>query len=222
MDVAKSVWREDQIKMFLQGVKDNSTVVTFSVKVYYTVDVAERAGGRITDMVNAMIDSMNKKFEKHGVLAKVELHCLEEMTWTEKDVVSKFANYDWYKGPLKGLETYKYEDRNSADAVFYVATQLNKGINGFATIGAGLSKSFSFFDSRLRSWMLMEKLSEGYLAEHELGHNLGNRHLHPKAEYDNRTMTLIKRFRFALAAVGDEKEPCPKQDAAWEFRFCWE
>ena len=70
--------------------------------------------------------------------------------------------------------------------------------------------------------MLMEKLSEGYLAEHELGHNLGNRHLHPKGEYDNRTMTLIKRFRFALAAVGDEKEPCPKQEAAWEFRFCWE
>merc|ERR1719285_805744 len=32
------------------------------------------------------------------------------------------------------------------------------------------------------------------------------------------TIILVKRFRFALAAVGDEQEPCPKQEAAWEFR----
>ena len=46
MDVEKSVWTEDQMKMYLRGVKDNSTVVTFSVKVYYTVEVGERAGKR--------------------------------------------------------------------------------------------------------------------------------------------------------------------------------
>jgi len=102
MDVEKSVWTEDQMKMYLRGVEDNSTFVTFSVKVYYTVEVGERAGGRMTDMVNVMIDNMNKRFE--GALAKVELHCLEEMNWSEKDAVSVLN---------KGLENYKHADRIS-------------------------------------------------------------------------------------------------------------
>ena len=29
---------------------------------------------------------------------------------------------------------------------------------------------------------------------------------------------VFKEFRFALAAVGDESEPCPQQEAPWEFR----
>lgn len=209
MDVEKSVWTEDQTKMYLRGVEDNSTVVTFSVKVYYTVEVGERAGGRITDMVNVMIDNMNKRFE--GALAKVELHCLEEMNWTEKDAVSVLN---------KGLENYKHADRNSADAVIYVVTDVGMGRAGFGLNGGGLSAGFSSFDSQLRSWMSMDYLTSDYVEHHELGHNLGNDHPGKGYEgYNGRTIMLVKRFRFALAAVGDEQEPCPKQEAAWEFRL---
>ena len=30
---------EDQMKMYQRGVEDNTTVVTFSMKVYYTIEV---------------------------------------------------------------------------------------------------------------------------------------------------------------------------------------
>ena len=39
LDVAKSKWTEDQMKMYQRGVEDNTTVVTFSMKVYYTIEV---------------------------------------------------------------------------------------------------------------------------------------------------------------------------------------
>ena len=39
LDVAKSKWTEDQMKMYQRGLEDNTTVVTFSMKVYYTIEV---------------------------------------------------------------------------------------------------------------------------------------------------------------------------------------
>ena len=39
LDVAKSKWTEDQMKMYQRGLDDNTTVVTFSMKVYYTIEV---------------------------------------------------------------------------------------------------------------------------------------------------------------------------------------
>ena len=42
LDVAKSKWTEDQMKMYQRGLDDNTTVVTFSMKVYYTIEVKNR------------------------------------------------------------------------------------------------------------------------------------------------------------------------------------
>ena len=39
LDVAKTKWTEDQMKMYQRGVEDNTTIVTFSIKVYYTIEV---------------------------------------------------------------------------------------------------------------------------------------------------------------------------------------
>ena len=51
---------------------------------------------------------------------------------------------------------------------------------------------------------------------HEVGHNLGLSHeeMEDEAYYGR----VYKTFRFALAAIGDESEACPKQEADWEFR----
>ena len=70
-------WTEDEIKMYMQGVEDNTTVATFSIKVYYSIEVGERIGGKIADTVNFMIDDMNKRFKDLGALTKAKLHCLE-------------------------------------------------------------------------------------------------------------------------------------------------
>ena len=42
LDVAKSKWTEDQMKMYQRGLDDNTTVVTFSMKVYYTIEVKNK------------------------------------------------------------------------------------------------------------------------------------------------------------------------------------
>ena len=36
---SKPAWNEEQMKLYMKGVEDNTTVVTFSIKVYYTIEV---------------------------------------------------------------------------------------------------------------------------------------------------------------------------------------
>ena len=43
----KSPWTEEQMKMYKQGVEDNVTVVTFSIKVFYSIEVGLETGGKI-------------------------------------------------------------------------------------------------------------------------------------------------------------------------------
>ena len=169
-------------------------------------------------MVDIMIENLNKAFEEGGALAKVELHCLEQMTWTEKEIRGAFEHVwgmkriegarRWY-----GTENYKLGDRNSADAVFYISTYVDS-VAGRGKMGGGLSKSLESFDN-FYSWTHLGYITIDYVEHHELGHNLGNAH---SEDFTYWTNFLLKRFRFALAAIGDEEEPCPSQEADWEFR----
>ena len=102
------------MKMYMQGVEDNTTVATFSIKVYYSIEVEEQTGGKIADMVDFMIDNMNKRFEHLGALTKAKLHCLEQMTWNEKEVINRY-------GETTGNMNYKNKDKNSADAVLHIS-----------------------------------------------------------------------------------------------------
>ena len=208
-------WTEDEMKMYKQGVEDNTTVATFSIKVYYSIEVGEQTGGNIADMVDVMIDNMNKRLEHLGALTKAKLHCLEQMTWNENEVLNGY-------GEITGYSNYKHRDRNSADAVFYITTSTYlHGKCGEGVVGIGLSGSYATFRSRLVSFIELGCINHlGWddfnPAVHEVGHNLGLSH----TEMANKTYygRVLKEFRFALAAVGDESEPCPKQEADWEFR----
>ena len=86
----KPRWTEDEMKMYMQGVEDNTTVATFSVKVYYSIEVGEQTWGKIGDMVDQMIESMNEHLDDLGALTRVKLHCLEQMTWNEKEVLDRY------------------------------------------------------------------------------------------------------------------------------------
>ena len=39
LDGDKPQWSEEEMKLYRQGLEDNTTVVTFSMKVYYTIEV---------------------------------------------------------------------------------------------------------------------------------------------------------------------------------------
>ena len=219
LDGDKSRWTEDQMKLYMQGVEDDTTVVTFSVKVFYSLEEGDFTGGKITNFVDKMIVDGNKRLEELGALAKMELHCLEQMTWTVEDVLSTF-------GRIGGNSYYKNGERTTADAVLYVAT---RGGCGWGMLGGGLSSSFSSFYSNLESWIELsaeevttiygDACLSGTTYVHELGHNLGLSH-NEMYQKDNETYygRVFKELRFALAAVGDESEACPKQEADWEFR----
>ena len=62
----------------------------------------------------------------------------------------------------------------------------------------------------------MDYVNYGLGAVHEIGHNLGLTHeeMNSAAYYGR----VYKTFRFALAAVGDESEACPSEEAPWQFR----
>ena len=112
------------MKLYRQGVEDNTTVVTFSIEVIYSIDVGEQTGGKITQMVDAMIEKGNKRLERLGALAKAELHCLEQMDWTDEGfLIATGQSYG-------AITYYKNEVRNSADASVYIFASRPGGICG--------------------------------------------------------------------------------------------
>ena len=202
----KSPWTEEQMKMYKQGVEDNVTVVTFSIKVFYSIEVGLKTGGKIASMVDVMIENMNKRFKNLGALTRAKLHCLEQTTWTEDDGIPTTTEDEIPEGS---------NSRNSADAIVFIVDNIKSG--GYASYGShGLWYNFRWFDKKLWSVVRLDRVISGIVTVHEIGHSLGLRHGEMKKEaYYSR---VFKEFRFALAAVGDESEACPKEEADWEFR----
>ena len=79
-------WNEEEMKMYMRGVEDNTTVVTYSIKVYYSIELGEKTGGKIGAMVDVMFENMNKRYKDLGALTRAKLHCLEQTTWTKEEV----------------------------------------------------------------------------------------------------------------------------------------
>ena len=222
LDVENSKWSEEQTEMYLRGLRDNSTIVSFSVNVYYTIEVGRIAGARIKDMVNLLIFKMNRHFDEVSALAKAELHCLEQMTWSETEILRWSGKFGNEKFRTNIGDFYKYGDRGSADTAIYIVSWLKKPVMGFGEIGNGLRSNYKQFGKGLKNYIAMDYLRSGTTPAHELSHNLGNGHPGNNNSYvwfDKRLPELMRRFRFAIAAVGDEEEQCQRQEAAQEFRY---
>ena len=151
---SKPAWTEEQMKLYKQGVEDNTTIVTYSVKVYYSIEVGQKTGGKIGAMVDVMFKNMNKRYEDLGALTRARLHCLEQTTWTEAEVRKSNENGSF---PSYSFEEYKNRDRNSADAVIFITSVLNAG--GRGQLGTGLY--YSWFAKQLVSWLRLDYVNYG-------------------------------------------------------------
>ena len=214
LDGEKPKWTEDEMKLYMRGVEDNTTVVTISANVYYSLEVGERTGGKIADLVDAEIEGLNTRLEKNGVLARFQVHCLEEMTWWEEE----FEEYEKYRSYIFSeyaeYGTYPSGHKHSADVSFYIGFIAAPGAWARGMGGDGLSASYSDFAADMVSWYALKGIGGG-ISQHELGHNLGMSHAEMKNPYWSR---VWKELRFAAAAIGDESGTCRREAADWEFR----
>merc|ERR1719510_896641 len=155
---SNSEWTRTASDLLEMGKTDRTTVVTYSIKLYYTPEVRESVPD-IRAMADQVIATTNQGYINSEIPLRATLHCLEE---TEKPESYFFAIDDYnaidlfsdYKGGDNGL-------RGSADAVCGIAALLPDGAN----YGRGM--------------VSMTDLScalGGYTFGHELGHNMGLDH----------------------------------------------
>ena len=151
-----------------KGRTDKTTMVTYTIKVYYTPEV-KKSVKNIKTMVDQVIAVTNQGYINSKIPLRVTLHCMEETTKPE----SQMADLDIfrrYKGGDNGL-------RGSADA----AALLIKTHERFCGVGymPGVP------DDKMSTWnfrhymvsMTTAQCALGtYTFGHEVSHNMGNDH----------------------------------------------
>ena len=132
------------MKLYTRGLEDDTTIATFSIKVFYTIEVGRLTGGKIGDMVDVMFENMNKRFENLKALTRAKLHCLQQTTWSEEVYRSIPSRY------------WKHDLRNSdPDAVMFILSKKSFSANtgGVGILGSRLWKSYETFSDRLLTWV---------------------------------------------------------------------
>ena len=72
-----SAWNSKKLALFAKGKEDKTTVVTFSVKVYYTAEVKKKVPNLPT-MVDSVIGKTNQGYINSKIPIRIRLHCLEQ------------------------------------------------------------------------------------------------------------------------------------------------
>ena len=142
--------------------KDNTTIVTFTVKVYYTPSFAAVTAD-IEGFVEQVIQETNQGYINSNIPLRVAAICIEAATIddmhlsTDNDMLNAFTRM---KGNVQAL-------RGSADAAaLLVKSMVGCGIGRTNSIASGNTLSVTRKDCAL-----------GYYSfGHELGHNIGLKH----------------------------------------------
>jgi len=147
-------------KLVQQGVNDTTTVVTYSVMIYYTPEFAA-ATPDIEGWVDQVLAESNQGYVNTQMPVRITKLCIEAATINDmadtSDFISAFANM---KGTTDAL-------RNTADSAYLLAIDFNScGVGYLATYDSGWTISVA-----------QKSCALGYYTfAHEIGHNFGCHH----------------------------------------------
>jgi len=143
-----------------QGIDDDTTIVEYSVKFYYTIDMAE-ATEDIELYMDQVVAETNQGYIDSKIPIRIKMFCIEALPIRDiedgSDMLSTFASYKGTDDALRG----------SADAAALILLD-------FEYCGIG------YVDTWRNGWTITAQ-TKGcalgyYTMGHELGHNFGCKH----------------------------------------------
>jgi len=168
MRLAGTDWDSKALELLAKGTKDKTTIVTYTIKVYYTPEVM-KANKDVPTMVNNIIATTNQGYINSKIPIRLKLHCLEMTKKSEAQGMNDINIFSEHKGSVTEL-------RGSADTAALLI-QKNDQWCGVAFVEQG--------DQEMKVQMLpyfavsVTVVSCGlgtYTFGHEVSHNMGNTH----------------------------------------------
>jgi len=171
-----SAWNSKKLALFAKGKEDKTTLVTYSVKVYYTAEVKKKVPNLPT-MVDSVIGKTNQGYINSKIPIRVKLHCLEQTEKSEAEGMNTLDTFADSKGSGSNL-------RGSADAVALLIMEHPKGSCGVGYMPNQMKPSeiadWNFPDGMI-SLSVASCATGTPVFGHEISHNIGNDH----DKYDN-------------------------------------
>ena len=143
-----------------QASNDSTTVVTYSIKFYYTPEFAASTPD-IPGFIDQVLSETNQGYANSGVPLVATVHCIEAATINDNDDSSAMLS------EFKNMKPTTRELRGGADATAILVDDFRScGIAYLYTISSGNTVSAT-----------MKRCAVGYYSfGHELGHNIGLTH----------------------------------------------
>merc|ERR1719150_2906746 len=168
---SNSEWTRAASDLLEMGKTDKTTVVTYTIKLYYTPEVRD-AVDDIRTMADQVIATTNQGYINSKIPLRASLHCLEETEEPESYFTSISDSYalTLFTHYKRGHNDNGNNLRGSADAAVLIVK--NAGVCGIAWVLTDTS-------DYARKMTSMTKLSCAlgrYTFGHELGHNMGLDH----------------------------------------------
>ena len=162
-------WNSKKLALFAKGREDKTTVVTFSVKVYYTPEVNQQVKNLPT-MVDNVIAKTNQGYKNSQIPVRVKLHCLEQTKYSEAQGMNTLLDFAFSKRDGSKL-------RGSADAAALLIMEHPEGSCGVGFMPGSLKPTeianWDFPDSMI-SLSVARCATATPVFGHEISHNFGN------------------------------------------------
>ena len=164
-------WNSKKLALFAKGREDKTTIVTFSVKVYYTPEVKQQVKNLPT-MVDNVIAKTNQGYKNSQIPVRVKLHCLEQTKESEAQGMNTLLDFAFSKRDGSKL-------RGSADAAALLIMEHPEGSCGVGFMPGSLKPTeianWDFPDSMI-SLSVARCATATPVFGHEISHNFGNDH----------------------------------------------